>query len=118
MKKVLVVDDNLDILELIRLVLARRNIAVQTLSRGEDVGKAISESEPALILMDISLGTTDGRQICKALKKADGTRHIPVILFSANIEFQKNIEDCQAQGFISKPFDMANLIETVLNNLR
>ena len=117
MKKVLVVDDDPDILELIRLVLTRQGMEVRTLSRGEEVDQAINSFEPSLILLDISLGSSDGRVICKNLKQAEATRDIPVILFSANIEFQKNLGDCQAQGFISKPFDIATIIETIKSNL-
>ncbi|HTR31024.1 MAG TPA: response regulator [Puia sp.] len=118
MSKILVVDDDIDILELVRLILTRSGMEVRTIFRGEMVAEAIREFEPSLILMDISLGTIDGREICKALKRQDATRDIPIILFSANIEFQKNVGECQAEGFISKPFEMKQLLNTIQSKLK
>jgi DNA-binding response OmpR family regulator len=113
MKKVLVVDDDMDILTLVKMALTMNGLEVETLSRWERIGGAISDFGPGLILLDISLGTADGREICKSLKAAEETRDIPVVLFSANIEFQKGLEECKAQGFIAKPFELAHLVETV-----
>src|ERR1700722_3768908 len=113
MKKVLVLDDDTDILQLVDLILTRDGLKVQTISRWQDIRDVIREFSPGLILMDISLGTADGREICKSLKQDETTRHIPVILFSANIEFQKSIDECQAQGFIAKPFVLKSLGNTI-----
>jgi DNA-binding response OmpR family regulator len=113
MTKVLVLDDDIDILQLVNLILTRNGLAVQTISRWQEIGDVIRDFAPGLILMDISLGTADGREICKSLKQDETTRHIPIILFSANIGFQKSIDECQAQGFIAKPFDLKTLVNTV-----
>jgi DNA-binding response OmpR family regulator len=117
MKKVLVLDDDLDILQLVQFMLSRAGLAVQTISRWQEIRQAIRQFEPGLILMDISLGTADGREICKSLKQDDDTKAIPIVLFSANVDFVNNIGECNAQGFLAKPFDMATLIDTVQSNL-
>jgi DNA-binding response OmpR family regulator len=117
MKKVLVLDDDLDILDLVKLILNRAGIEVQTIFQWARMGETIQKFHPDLILLDISLGTADGRELCKGLKADAITSHIPVILFSANAEFQKTIDDCHAQGFISKPFSVKHLVEIIKQNL-
>ncbi|HET6256062.1 MAG TPA: response regulator [Puia sp.] len=118
MKKILVIDDDVDILLLVKLALTMNGLDVRTLSRWEMIPETIEEYAPALILMDISLGTADGRDICKGLKREALTKDIPVILFSANNEFQKSIGECQAEGFIAKPFDISDLVARVKEKAR
>lgn len=118
MKKVLVVDDDTDILELVKLALTMHGLEVSVLSRWEKIDDTIREFMPGLILLDISLGTADGREICRNLKASEATKDIPVILFSANIEFQKGIDRYQAEGFIAKPFELKKLVETVRASAR
>lgn len=113
MKKVLVVDDDTDILELVKMALTMNGLEVSVLSRWEKIDETIRDFTPGLILLDISLGTADGREICRNLKAAEETRDIPVILFSANIEFQKGVEQYQAEGFIAKPFELKHLVDTI-----
>ncbi|HLI94088.1 MAG TPA: response regulator [Puia sp.] len=113
MKKVLVVDDDPDILQLVKIALTMNGLDVTTLAQWEKLDGAIRECMPGLILLDISLGSADGREICRDLKMAEGTKDIPVILFSANVEFQRGIEEWKAESFIAKPFELKKLVETV-----
>ena len=118
MEKILVVDDDVDILTLVRMTLNMNGYHVETLSRWEKVDNAIEEFKPDLILLDVSLGGADGREICKRIKTAKETEHIPVILFSANIEMEKSIENCLAQAFISKPYELNYFLNTIRSNLK
>jgi DNA-binding response OmpR family regulator len=113
MNKILVVDDDLDILSLVKIILSVNNFDVEAISRWEDIDNRMDNFKPDLVLLDVSLGSADGRDICKRMRTADETLDIPVILFSANAEMGKYIDDCRAQAFIPKPFELTDLINTI-----
>jgi DNA-binding response OmpR family regulator len=117
MKRILVVDDDLDILELVQMALSMKGYSVQTLSRWENMEDTIGRFRPELVLLDVSLGTADGRDLCLKLKTSPATRDIAVVLFSANIEMQKSVGDCMANSFLAKPFDLQGLTKTVVEAL-
>src|SRR5215212_724271 len=117
MKRILVIDDDIDILTVVQLVLDSNGFEVSAISDWQQISPQIDAFKPDLILLDVSLGTQDGRNICKQLKSNAATKHISVILFSANHNVEKSISECMADSFISKPFDINNLIEGINNQL-
>ncbi len=118
MDKILVVDDDVDILTLVQMTLNMNGFDVQVLSRWEKIDNVIREFGPDLILLDVSLGGADGREICKRIKTTSDTAHIPVILFSANIDIGKSIDNCHAQAFITKPYELNYFLNTIRSNLK
>lgn len=117
MKKILVVDDDIDILTVVQLVLDSNGFEVIAISNWQQIYTQVDTFKPDLILLDVSLGTQDGRNICKQLKSNPSTKHISVILFSANHNVEKSVSECMADSFISKPFDINYLIEGINNQL-
>ena len=117
MNKILVVDDDTDILTVVEILLKMNNFSVQTISKWEEIPNSITNFSPDLILLDVALGGADGRDICKGLKKSNETQHIPVILFSAHYNLVNNIKDCLADGLITKPFETSYLLETIRKNI-
>jgi DNA-binding response OmpR family regulator len=117
MDKVLIVDDDTDILTLMNMTLTMHGYRVEAISKWQMVDNSIEKFNPDLILLDVSLGGADGRDICKKIKTTDDTRHIPVILFSANVEMEKSMNDCMAQAFISKPYNLHELLSTIRTNI-
>lgn len=117
MKRILVVDDDIDILTVVQLVLDSNGFEVSAISNWQQIYPQIEAFNPDLILLDVSLGTQDGRNICKQLKSNNTTKDISVILFSANHNVEKSVAECKADSFISKPFDINNLIEGINNQL-
>jgi DNA-binding response OmpR family regulator len=113
MRKILVVDDDHDILTVVKIVLNMHNFKVQTLSKPEEIHDTIKSFSPDLILLDVALGSADGRKICKGLKQSNETKHIPVLLFSAHYDLINDIEECLADGLISKPFETITLVNTI-----
>ena len=113
MHKILVVDDEIDLLEVIRIFLQRKKFLVEAISRWENIKNSIVTFSPDLILLDISLKGADGRVICKQLKRNKETENIPVLLFSANYGVKETISEFQADGFIEKPFDLSKLISEI-----
>jgi DNA-binding response OmpR family regulator len=117
MDKVLVIDDDQDILSVVKILLTMNNFAVHAISKPELIGAEIENFSPDLILLDISLGGTDGRKICKDLKSSGKTRSIPVVLFSAYHDLVRNTIGCMADDVITKPFDSGNLLAILRANL-
>ena len=99
------------------MTLTLNGFDTEVLSRWEGIDNSIQKFVPDLILLDVSLGGADGREICKRLKAQEETQHIPIILFSANIEMEKSLENCNAQAFISKPYDPSYFLQTINSNI-
>ena len=117
MKKILIADDDIDILTLLKLTLGMQGFTVEAISNWKDIIARIQQFSPDLILLDVSLGGADGRDICKTLKLQNDTRHIPVILFSANLEMGESIQDCMAQAFIAKPYTLSHFLSTIRTHI-
>jgi DNA-binding response OmpR family regulator len=113
MKKILVVDDDLDILMLVKMTLKMNGYEVEALSRWQEIDNKIIDCNPDLIILDVSLGGADGRDICIRLKEANQTEHIPIILFSAHAEMGDSILSCKAQAFIAKPYELSHFLNTI-----
>ena len=111
MKKILVVDDDEDILEVVRYILTSHGFDVQTHSTGLDVPDIVMHYQPNLILLDVRLPGKLGTQVCKELKQINS--HLPIILFSAHAVMSEVFAISHADAFVEKPFDIKNLIETI-----
>ena len=117
MKKILVADDDIDILTLVKMTLGMQGFSVDAISNWKDIAERVRLFGPDLILLDVSLGGADGRDICKKLKQEPGTKHIPVILFSANVEMGESIQECQAEAFIAKPYELSHFLTTIRTHI-
>jgi DNA-binding response OmpR family regulator len=113
MHKVLVVDDDLDILAVMQLLLKMKGFEVETTTKGEETFTKVETFKPDLILLDVLLSGYDGRIICKQLKSQDQTRTIPIIMFSAHPNAVETIHEYGADDFIAKPFDVNELLSKV-----
>lgn len=116
MKKILVVDDDEDILSMMNMVLTQQNFLVKTISKWQSIQATIKQFVPDLILLDIDLRGADGGDICKKLKKSTTTSQVPVILISALMP-EEYVKTSKAQGYLPKPFEVLDLIKTVNDNL-
>lgn len=114
MKRILVVDDDEEVLETTQLILEIGGYDVEALEDATMVFDRIADFEPDLVLLDIVLGKYDGREICSQIKKHDDTRHIPVLMMSGLYAEQ---EIGSAEGapddFLTKPFKMDVLLEKI-----
>jgi DNA-binding response OmpR family regulator len=113
MKRILVIDDNLDILHLVQMILKSHGFEVLVSPKGEEVLAHTEAFSPQIILLDVFLSGHDGREICKELKENPGTKDIPVIMFSAHTKRDEVIKECNADDFIAKPFEVNELVEKV-----
>lgn len=112
-KKLLVVDDDADILEFLQVILEEEGYEVLTSTKGEYLEQLHNGGLPHLILLDVFLSGKDGRSIVKHLKSQDETKHIPVIMFSAHPSAEQASRAAGADDFLAKPFDIDKLLEKV-----
>jgi DNA-binding response OmpR family regulator len=113
MEKVLIVDDNSDILWVVETVLKRYGFEVMALPKGENVVRKTKSFLPNLILLDVFLSGIDGIEVCNKIKENPKTRDIPIIMFSAHTDFSDVKKFCKADDFISKPFDVNELVNKI-----
>jgi DNA-binding response OmpR family regulator len=113
MKKVLVVDDNNDILWVVATILKRYGFDVMTTLRGEEVLDKTINFGPQLILLDVFLSGVDGIEVCNTLKSKPETKDIPIIMFSAHTNFNDIKKFCKADDFVAKPFDTNELVKKI-----
>jgi DNA-binding response OmpR family regulator len=113
-KKIVIFDDDKEILTALESVLDFVDWDLVTFSSGLDAIHIIEREKPDLILMDILLDGVDGREICTSIKKNSYLQHIPIILISGqqNAETIKN-QDFGPNDFLPKPFNIGDLIDKV-----
>ena len=120
-KKILIIDDQEDLLELTQRILQSRGYDVVTMTDGEDALNIIKKETPDLVLMDMLMPGKDGAQICQELKSDSSTRNIPVIL--ATGQFLDEQEFSQegitgADDYLRKPFEIEELLAKVENLIK
>lgn len=112
MKKILVIENDLDILDVVGFVFENKGLEVIE-SQSRVPIETIIEQNPDLVLLDYYLDEGYGKEICLAIKTNPVTKHIPVIIFSAMTGLEKAANDSCADTFIAKPFDIDDLEKLV-----
>ena len=114
---ILVVDDDPNIAQLVRLYLEKEGYAVTVVARGDEAVAAFQKNPPSLILLDIMLPGMDGWQVCRAIRQSS---NIPIIMLSAKDEtFDKVLGlELGADDYITKPFEGKELVARVKAVLR
>lgn len=113
MNRVLVVDDNTDILWVVEVILKRYGFNVMTSLKGEEVLSKTKMFSPQLILLDVFLSGIDGIDVCNTLKSTPETKNIPIIMISAHTNFKEVKKFCKADDFMAKPFDANELVKKI-----
>lgn len=114
MKKILVVDDDDDVLETIGLILEIGGYNVELLNDAKFIFEKIEDFNPDLILLDVVLGKIDGRVLCGQLKSDLKTKYIPILMISG-LYTTKEIEEMEytPDDFMTKPFKMDILLNKI-----
>ena len=110
MPRILVVDDDKDLLEVTHALLTKKGYEVMIDTTWEDALLKLETFQPQLILLDVFLNGIDGLDICKQLKSMPHTKHIPILIFSAYPSVAESIYEYGADDFISKPFEVNELV--------
>jgi excisionase family DNA binding protein len=111
---VLIVDDDEHMREYVRVNLELEGYSVKAVGSAEEGLAALEEQPPALILLDVMMPKVDGWEMLRRVQERHGVEAIPVIMFSGKVD-EESESDAQARGargFIGKPFDPRQLIES------
>lgn len=114
-KKILIVEDEPELLKLESILLASKGYEVKGVMDGPSALEAVASTKPDLVLLDIMLPGIDGYEVCRQIKANEATRHILVVMLTAkrsNEDLLKG-EQAGADGYITKPFKSAMVIETI-----
>lgn len=114
-KKVLVVDDEVPLVMLLKDSLELSGYEVDTAYNGEEAVAKIKQNKPDLILLDIRMPKMDGWEVCKWVKNNPETKHIPVVMLSA-YDQRSDIEkgaSLGAERYLIKPYDPTNLLKVL-----
>ena len=111
--KILVIDDDPDILDAVRMVLESGGYESECTTKGDETYQKVFDYKPDLIILDVLLSGNDGRKICKTLKNDEQTKQIPIIMISAHPSAKQSVKECGADSFIPKPFSITELLDEV-----
>lgn len=119
-EKILIVEDEKDIVELLQYNLEKENFKIQSANNGQRALDLARKNHPDLILLDLMLPEIDGLEVCRILKKDPKTSHIPIIMLTAKSAESDKIVGLElgADDYITKPFSMKELIARVKALLR
>ena len=113
MKRILVIDDEAAILDVLRLVLECEGYEIDTLASGERLNDSMRQHKPDVILLDFSLPGETGDRIARRLKSQDDTKNIPIIMLSAHHAVEPIAFASGVNAFLPKPFSIDDLVKTI-----
>ena len=112
-KKVLIYDDDTDLLEVCSLILTARNYEVIVREKCTEIIHDVVQHEPDVIIMDNWIPDIGGVKATQLVKNSDKYRHIPVIFFTANSNVNELAAEAGADYWLQKPFDISQLEDMV-----
>jgi DNA-binding response OmpR family regulator len=115
-KQILCIEDEPEMIDLIRLILGRRGFKVSGAAGGTAGIKAVREQLPDLVLLDLMMPDMDGWEVYQQMKAEQSTRNIPVIVVTAkaqNIDKVLGLHIAKVDDYISKPFSPQELMNSV-----
>ena len=119
-KQILCIEDEPEMIDLIRIILNRHNFNVQGADGGREGLEMVKKSPPDLILLDLMMPDVDGWEVYQQIKADEKTSHIPVIIVTAkaqNIDKVLGLHIAKVDDYISKPFSPKDLLASVQNIL-
>ena len=111
--KILVIEDEPIIGEMMCILLEMEGYKVISLGNTGLARRSLAEKDIAMVILDLNLGGEDGQSMCRFIKDDPDSKHIPVILVSANSDLQQIATDCGADDYLAKPFDMQHFVQKI-----
>ena len=114
-EKILIVDDDHDVVEILRSLLSYKGFTVVAVYDGASALSKVKEEKPDLVVLDIMMPGMDGYNVCETIKTDPETKNIPVIMLTAKDMFgdvEKALEK-KADWYIAKPYDSKYLVDKI-----
>lgn len=120
MSKILIVEDEADIADLVKYHLEREGLTARTVADGKQALELIVREHPDLIVLDLMLPGTDGLEVCRRLRAQSATQRIPIIMLTARAEEVDRILGLEmgADDYVPKPFSPRELVARIKAVLR
>jgi DNA-binding response OmpR family regulator len=119
-KKILVIEDDLDIAHLLKHYLIRENYSVSTAASGSAGLNLVTKEKPDLVILDLMLPEMDGLEVCRQLRRNPATAQIPILILTAKGEETDKVVGLEMGGdyYVTKPFSSKELLARVRALLR
>lgn len=117
-KKVMIYDDDADLLEICSLILQSKNFVVITKDQCTAVLEDLAQHQPDVILMDNLIPDMGGIKATRLIKASEQFQHIPVIFFSGNVDVNELASEAGADYSLQKPFDIAELQSIIVSAIK
>lgn len=112
-KRILIVDNDPDILEVLYQALTYEGFEVFTLKHTDNIVSSLAEYQVDLLLIDYILDGINGEELCHQVKTCSTTAHLPVILMSAHSKVLTSLGFYGCNVFVAKPFDLKHLVNCI-----
>lgn len=116
--KILIVDDDVDILESLTALLDAEGYETFSTLKGDETYKLVKKHKPDLLIVDLLLSGRDGGQITSDLRNNPTTKDIPIIMISAHPSAKNKAIDVGANDFVAKPFETESFLEIIDRNIK
>jgi two-component system, OmpR family, response regulator VicR len=120
-KRIVCIEDEPEMIDLIQLILNRRGFEVVGASGGKEGLQLVRDAHPDLVLLDLMMPDMDGWEVYQQMKAEESTRNIPVIIVTAkaqNIDKVLGLHIAKVDDYIAKPFGPQELVDSVEKVLR
>ncbi|BDD88211.1 response regulator transcription factor [Desulfofustis limnaeus] len=124
-KEILLVDDDPDFVEAVKVILTKGGYAVRVAYDGKEGVEAVAEKKPDLIVLDVMMPVMNGHEACAKFKGDEQTRDIPIILLTAVADrvatstyTHRDMLESEAEDYMPKPVEPAELLDRVKSWLR
>ena len=112
---ILVVDDDQDIGTMLKMMLEYKGYAVTVINRADQTYEILRSHKIDLVILDMLIADVYGTDVCRQIRKNHDTVHLPVLMISALPDARQDCINAGANDFISKPFDMQEILSLVRN---
>ena len=111
-QRILLVDDEPDLVQMISLRLKSVGYEVVTACDGQEALEQVKQTKPDLLILDLMLPKLDGYKVCRLLKFDERTKGLPILIFTARAQEQdiKLASECGADAYLTKPFEAKVLL--------
>lgn len=113
MKRVLIVDNDSDVLDIMQEALSYEGLHVTCVDEANDIFQLIDQHKPDLLMIDYLLNGVNGGELCHQLKENPATQHLPVIIMSAYPRVLLSLGTYNSDDFIAKPFDLDDMVARI-----
>ena len=116
MNQILVIDDEISIVEVLRMFLQEEGYEVEIALNGEEGLAALAKVQPDIVLCDIMMPVLDGEEVCRRMQADARYQSIPIVMMSARIS-AFHFTDCVAAALVEKPFDLDDMLHIIVDLL-